>query len=299
MSSAAPGTELVCAANNHLGETPLWSVAEQALYWVNCENPPQIHRFKPADKTHAVWPMPQRVGGIALAPHNRLLVVLSHGIFEFAPQSGELQERCASPLPAHVSLHECQCDRQGRLWVGSYDHQFTSTNRDARDGALFRLDGRQLTPVVSNISVANGLAFSTDGRRMYFSDAPTRLIECFDVDPASGELANRATFTRLPDGEGFVDGATVDAQGAYWLATVGAGALRRYLPDGTLERIVALPVSNPTNATFGGKDLDVLYVTTTRLALGPDSNANGGVYALKPGVPGVAEPIAQDPGPLA
>jgi len=281
---------LALAADNHLGETPLWSAAEQALYWVNCENPPEVHRLNPATGAHDTWPMPRRVGGIALRPGEGLLVVLSDGLYDFEPASAGLTLRCPSPLPDHVSLHECQCDRQGRLWVGGYDHHFTPAHRDARDAAFFRLDDDRLTRVVGDISVANGLAFSPDGRRVYFADAPTRRVECADLDPASGNIANRRTFVQLQDGEGFPDGAAIDAEGAYWLAAVGSGTLRRYLPDGALDRVVPLPVSNPTKGAFGGANLDELYVTTTRLRLGPDHDANGGLYVFKPGVGGLPEP---------
>jgi L-arabinonolactonase len=291
VSGATQRAERIVDANNHLGETPLWSVAQQALYWINCEKPPQVHRWHPESGTHDVWPMPERVGGIALGTRGRLLVVLARGIFDFEPASGELTLRCASPLPLHVSLHETQCDHHGRLWVGGYDHNFTPTHRDAKDAALLRLDGNRLTRVVDGISVANGLAVSPDGCKLYFADAPTRRIVRFDLHTITGELSNRTTFTELPQGEGFVDGATVDAEGGYWLAAVGSGTLRRYLPDGTLDRSVRLPVSNPTNAVFGGEYLDTLYITTTQLALGADSAANGGVFACKPGVTGLPEPI--------
>jgi len=296
MTTTAPTVERVLQADNYLGETPLWSAAEEALYWVNCENPPEVHRWRPATGARATWSMPRRVGGIALRPGGRLLVVLADGLYDFDPASAGLTPRCRSPLPEHVALHECQCDRQGRLWVGGYDHNFTPAHRDARDAAFFRLDGDRLTRVVDGISIANGLAFSPDGLRIYFADAPTRRAECADLDPASGEISNRRLFLRLQDGEGFVDGAAIDAEGAYWLAAVGSGALRRYLPDGTLDRIVALPVSNPTKCAFGGANLDVLYVTTTRLAIGPDHEANGGVYAFSPGVSGLPEPVLADAG---
>jgi len=283
--------EVALQADNHLGETPLWSTVEQALYWVNCEHPPQIHRWRPDTGARDTWPMPRRVGGIALRPGGRLLVVLSDGLYDFDPVSAALTLRCQSPLPDHVSLHECQCDRQGRLWVGGYDHNFTPAHRDARDAAYFRLEGDRLTRIIDGISVANGLAFSPDGRRIYFADAPTRRVECADLDPASGDIANRRTFLQLQEGEGFVDGAAIDAEGAYWLAAVGSGALRRYRPDGALDRVVPLPVSNPTKCAFGGARLDVLYITTTRLPIGPDSEANGGLYAFAPGVRGVPEPV--------
>jgi len=283
--------ECVLEPDNYLGETPLWSAEEQVLYWVNCEQPPEIHRWNPATGEHLSWPMPERIGGIALRPGGRLLVVLSHGIHDFDPASGELSLCVPSPLPGHVSLHECQCDRQGRLWVGAYDHHFSPDNREAREGVISLLVGGELRPMIPGISVANGMAVSPDGRRLYVGDSATRTVQAFDLDPASGDISNQREFLRLPDGEGHIDGATVDAEGGYWLAAVGAGALRRYLPDGTLDRVIDLPVSNPTRPAFGGADLSTLYVTTTRMPLGPGAEANGGLYALRPGMAGLAEPL--------
>ncbi len=286
-------TEVICAVqpDNYLGETPLWSVSEQALYWVNCENPAEIHRWKPASGEHDIWPMKERVGGIVLKPGNNLLVVLSHGIYDFSPETAVLTLRLSSPLPDYVSLHECQCDRQGRLWVGAYDHRFTPQNRNAKDGAIFRLDGDKLIPEIRDISVANGLAFSPDGKTLYVADAPTRTVEAYDLNTETGSLSNGRKFLELKEGEGYLDGATVDTEGGYWLAAVAAGTLRRYLPDGSLDRVVQLPVSNPTKAAFGGAELDTLYVTTTKLKLGANSEENGGIYALQPGFKGLPEPI--------
>jgi L-arabinonolactonase len=278
--------------DNHLGESPLWSVEEQALYWVNCEQPPELHRWNYRTEVHDRWPMPSRVGGLVLRPGAQVALALADGIYDFNPANARLSLRARSPLPGHVKLHECQCDRQGRLWVGAYDHHFSPTTRDAKGGAYFRLDGTVLTAQIPGISVANALAFSPDGRTLYAADSPTRLIEAFDLNATTGQLSNRRPFIRLGDGEGFVDGATVDADGGYWLAAVGASALRRYRPDGSLDRVISLPFSNPTKPAFGGPDLDVLYVTSTKLPI-PTPNAgvgNGGLFAVNAGVRGLPEP---------
>jgi sugar lactone lactonase YvrE len=281
----------VLDAANYLGEAPIWSVTQQVLYWINCEQPPALHRWKPETQTHDHWPLPQRVGGVVLARAGHPVLALADGIYDFNPADGGLSLRARSPLPPYVKLHECQCDRQGRLWVGSYDHHFTPQHREAKAGAFLRLDGHELTPVIPGISVANALAFSPDGRTLYAADAPTRVVEAFDLDAATGSLSKRRPFVRLRDGEGFPDGATVDAEGGYWLAAVSAGALRRYWPDGTLDRVVSLPFSNPTKPAFGGADLDILFVTSTQLKIGAHHPLNGGLFALKPGPRGVPEPL--------
>jgi L-arabinonolactonase len=278
--------------DNYLGESPIWSVGEQALYWINCERPPELHRWKYGTGGHDIWRMPNRVGGLVLTANARIRVVLADGIYDFDPADGSLSLKVRSPLPEYVKLHECQCDRQGRLWVGAFDHHFTPTNRDAKGGAFFRLDNDRLTAVVPGISVSNGLAFSPDGRVMYATDAPTRLVEAFDLDRVTGNLTNRRPFVQLRGAEGFPDGATVDAEGGYWLAAVGAGALRRYRADGSLDRVVTLPFSNPTKPAFGGPDLDLLFVTSTKLQLGLGAGeGNGGLYTLKPGMQGIPEPL--------
>jgi L-arabinonolactonase len=298
MSTAAAISEVeqmtaitrVFDAGNYLGETPIWSVPEQALWWINCEQPAALHRWSPATGAHKTWPMPSRIGGFVPKAAGGLLVVLAEGLYDFA--DGALTLRVKSALPPHIKLHECHCDRQGRFWVGAYDHHFPA-DRSAAGGAFYRLDGAALTPVIDGIAVANGLSFSPDGLTMYAASSPSRKVEAFDLDPATGAVSNRRTFIALaPEDKGHIDGATVDAAGGYWLAVVGAGQLRRYLPDGKLDRTIALPFSNPTKPAFGGPDLKTLYVTSTQLKINPEMPgfaANGGLFALTPGETGVAE----------
>jgi sugar lactone lactonase YvrE len=278
-------------AGNYLGETPIWSAPEQALWWVNCEHPPELHRWHPGSGQHDIWPMPQRIGGFVPKASGGLLVALGDGLYDFEPASGELIFRVPSPFEPHVKLHECHCDRQGRFWIGGFDQRFPA-DRAAADAAICRLDGDRLTKVIDGISVANAMAFSPDGRTMYVADSPKRRVEAYDLDPATGALSNGRVFLQLVEGEGFVDGATVDSEGGYWLANVAAGRLRRYLPDGTLERIVELPFSNPTKPAFGGPELKTLYITTTKSVaqcFSQPTVENGPVFALEPGFTGVAE----------
>lgn len=281
----------VLAAHNHLGETPVWSDAEQSLYWINCEQPAEIHRWHPTSGRHDVWPMTSRVGGIALREDGQLMVVLSHGIYRFDPASARLELHATSPLPEHISLHECACDRQGRLWVGSYDHRFTATARDFRGGSFFRLDGDELTPVIEGISVANALTISPDGKTLYAADSSTGRVDAYDLNTNTGELSNGREFVVLQSGEGYIDGATVDADSGFWLAAVGAGALRRYHADGRLDQVVQLSASNPTKPAFGGEQLATLYITTTQLAIGAASPDNGSLLAADTGYRGVPEPL--------
>lgn len=297
MSLKDDGVTMAFDADNYLGETPIWSAEEQALWWVNCEQPAEMHRWHPESGRHDVWPMPARNGGFVPKAGGGLLVALADGLYDFDPASGALAMRVQSDLPDLIKLHECHCDRQGRFWIGAYDHHFPA-DRSAAGGFFYRLDDDVLTPVIDGIAVANGLAFSPDGRTMYATSSPSRKVEAFDLDPETGDVSNRRTFFALePDYKGHIDGATVDAEGGYWVALVGTGELRRYTPDGALDRTIAMPCSNPTKPGFGGPDMATLYVTSTKMAINPDhpgNAANGPVYALRPGVAGVAEtPLAE------
>jgi L-arabinonolactonase len=287
------GIRIAFDVENYLGETPVWSVAEQALWWVNCEHEPELHRWFPEGGRHDLWPMPQRIGGFVLKAGGGVLVALADGLFDFIPETGALEFRAASPLPPQVALHECGCDRQGRLWIGGFDRNFPA-DRSASGAAICRLDGDRLVPVIEGIAVANGLAFSPGGGTMYTANSPTRTVEAWDLDPASGDLSNRRVFIALKDGEGFVDGATVDAAGGYWLANVAGGALRRYRPDGTLDRTVPLGFTNPTKPAFGGADLKSLYITSTQMPMPSfiePTLPNGPVYAIEPGETGLPDTL--------
>ena len=282
--------EIALEANDFLGETPVWSVAEQALYWVNYEDPPLLRRWHPASGAVKSWPMPERIGGFVLRASGGPVVTLASGVYDLDPDSGALSPRARSPFGPEVQLHESGCDHDGRLWIGGHDSRRSDDNPFPKGGGLCRLDGDQLTVVVPDITISNALGFSPDGNRIYFTDSLTRSILMAEIDRKTGDLSNIRDFIKLGDGE-FIDGATVDAEGYYWGALVTMGELRRYGPDGALDRIVPLPFSNPTKPVFGGPDLKTIYITSTQLPLPNYEGPNGAIYAIRPGVAGVAEPM--------
>ena len=285
----------VLDADNHLGETPMWNPADGALWWVNCEHPAELLRWVPETGERHSWPMPKRIGGFVHKADGGVLVALADGLYDLDLANGTTALRVRSHLPEHVKLHECHCDRQGRFWIGAMDHHYPA-DRSAKGGSYFRLDGDVLTPVIEDIAVANGLAFSPDGHTMYAASTSWRKVRAYDLNSGTGVLSGGRPFIDLdgvgPVIGGHLDGATVDAAGGYWLAVVGIGQLRRYHPDGSLDRIIGTPCSNPTKPAFGGPDLATLYVTSTQMVIKPDApgNAlNGGVFALVPGEKGMAE----------
>jgi L-arabinonolactonase len=278
--------------DEYLGETPLWSASEQVLYWVSCEDPPLLCRWKPGQTELESWPMPDRIGGLALRPDGTVVVCVGPALYNFNPKTSALSLLAKSPLGPHIKLHETCVDPTGRLWVGSYDERISVDNLKPCGGALFRLDGDQLIPMIPDLTVTNGLAFHPDGKVMYFTGGIGSTIWAVDIDPSSGGIMGMREFIAMAEGE-ICDGATVDAEGGYWLAMVSHGEIRRYLPDGTFDRAVKTICSQPTKPAFGGADLRTMFVTSTKMKFphldqyGP----NGAVCALNPGVPGATEPF--------
>lgn len=282
----------VVDTEDHVGETPIWSAERSGLFWANCEDPPRLQFLTPASGKVEHWPFTQRFGGFVIAGADHIVVALADGIYDLTLSSGALRKRIANPLE-HAALHECRCDRQGRLWVGSIDRRVGPGNLLPSGGSLFSMRGAALRPVQDGISCSNGLAFSPSGDRLYHTDAPTKTIMVWDLDTATGELANRRPFATLGPQDGFCDGATVDSEGGYWAALVFAGKLRRYRPDGTPDLDIPLPFSNPTNVAFGGSDLATMFVTTTRMSIGTPlagESMHGAVYAFESGYRGLPEP---------
>ncbi|MFN0315633.1 MAG: SMP-30/gluconolactonase/LRE family protein [Burkholderiales bacterium] len=240
-----------------LGEGPTWCVREQALYWVSIREP-AVRRFTPASGKVDTWSMPEAVGSLAIRREGGLLVALRSSLSLFDPASGKLTA-LASP-EAHIEHHrfnDGKCDRQGRFWAGTM-HDIT---RDPV-GSLYRLDAQgRCDALQSGIRIPNSLAWSTDGRTMYFADSPLRTIFAYDFDADTGQPSNKREFVRV-ENPGIPDGAAIDEEDHLWVAIYDGWKLHRYTPKGTLRDVVELPVQRPTMMAFGGADMRTLFITT-------------------------------------
>ncbi len=287
----APAIPVTCVVRTRslLGEGPCWDAREQVLYWVDILKP-ALHRFDPAtgrDEMHALDVMaslawPRARGGLLLAAQN--------GIVQYDVKRAR-RLPFAHPEEARPTnrYNDGKCDRRGRLWIGSLD-MGAAPNR----GSLFRVDpDGSAHRMDSGFTVANGLGFSPDDKRLYFVDSGRRTVYVYDFDLAHGRIAHRRPFVELTESEGIPDGLTVDAEGYVWVAIFDGWTLLRYDPEGRVALRVPMPVPRPTSCCFGGRDLRTLYVTSASVRLPEqalvEAPLSGALFACEPGVAGLPE----------
>lgn len=270
----------------HLTECPTWSDAEQALYWADimeCE----IHRYVPATGDHQILQFPEEVGCFALREKGGFIVALRSAIW-LADSRGLLQHKiCDNPSnPQLARFNDGGTDRDGRFYAGTFWGP-----GDYNGALLVRVDN-QLRPKVIQCDIhgANGLAFSEDKGWMYTSDTPNGVIYRTPLD-ADGEPGAREVFRLFQDGEGIPDGAAIDEEGCYWSAMFDGWRVARFSPTGEPLAEYRLPVRCPTMVCFGGADMRMLFITTTRENMSVEEVAqyplSGAIFTLHVEVAGM------------
>ena len=268
---------------DRLGEGPVWDAREGVLWWTDIEGE-RIHRARADGGAHQTFDLGFAVGAIGLCQGEGLVLATSQGFARW--REGRL-ELLAKALPEDAArFNDGIVDPLGRFWAGSLGGQ---------DNSLFVLDGESVTRFESGFGQPNGMGFSPDERTFYFTDSEAKTIYAYDFDPATGEAENRRALIVTQNEDGVPDGLTVDAEGFLWSARWGGWKLARYDPAGWLERVVELPVAQPTSCAFGGEGLATLFVTSARQGL--EQPEAGSLLALSPGVKGKLEYRFEEVGP--
>ena len=256
----------IISAGNTLGESVAWDCAEERLWWTDIQER-RIFRYDPRSVSLATFELPERLASFGFAADGeRLIAAFESGFALYHPQSGQI-DWIARPThgAAKVRFNDGRVDRQGRFWAGSM-----TEGGGAPMGKLYCLEGREARVHLTGIAISNSICFSPGGRQLYFADSPHRSILQFEINEQSGALSNRRVFARTPEGA-FPDGANVDADGHLWSAHWGAGRIVRYAPDGQISGEIEVPASQPTCIAFGGRTLDLLFVTSAREGLSAEA----------------------------
>lgn len=273
-----------------LGEGPMWHVTEQALYWIDIVQH-LLHRLDPKQNTHHVWTMPDVIGSVVPRAAGGVVVTVGHRVLAVDIPSGHMHEIAQiAPWSQSMRMNDGKCDALGRFWIGVAD----ARDVDKPVGGLYRLDSNgQITQMEKEITISNGLGWSPDHRKFYYTDGLRYRIYQYDFDLATGTISNRSVFLQLDKSPIEPDGLTVDEEGYIWQAQWNSGKIFRYSPQGHLDRTIEIPVQRPTSCIFGGTHLDTLYVTSCAQAFGehkPLPAPAGSVFAIHVGVKGLPEP---------
>ena len=279
--------EVVLEAHASVGEGPTWDERTNTLVWVDIMGN-AVHIYDPASGRDRSVDVGQPVGAAAPRRGGGLVLALRDGFGLLDANLANLRmiSDVESDVPAN-RFNDGKCDAAGRFWAGTMAFDVAPLA-----GALYRLDpDYRVTRVLSGISLSNGLDWTPDNRQMYYIDSPTQSVDAFDFDLERGELGARRRVISISSDEGLPDGMTLDAEGGIWVALHGSGSVRRYLPDGRLERVIRVPSARlVTCCAFGGADLGDLYITSMTYGLSPeallDQPLAGALFRCRPGVQG-------------
>jgi len=272
MSKSEPHNNIECRvrANDQLGETPLWCTETRKLWWVDIEKP-KLQSFCPKTNQHDAWPFPGNfLGSLALTKQSTFLLAIDLLLHQHDVTAQVTEPFAEIERDVDNRLNDGRVDCRGRFWIGTMDNQYNRPN-----GSLYRIDpDGAVHKMLDDIKVSNGMAFSPDHKTFYFTDTRRFQTWAFDFDVDDGVLHNRRLFANYEATGDRPDGACVDVDGCLWTAFFGGSRIVRYQPNGTIDRVIPLPVTNPTCVCFGGDDLKTLYITTASKFLSDDQLNN-------------------------
>ena len=273
--------ELLVDAKAIIGEGPIWDEQINKLYWVDIKSC-LVHRYDPDTGLDEQVNVGKMVGAVAVRLDGSLIAALEDGFYNVDFAAAAVEPVWQTGKEVGNRFNDGKCDPDGRFWAGTM-----SLGEDRPSGSLYRLDAdHAVRRLLGGVTVSNGLAWSADRRTVYYIDSPCREVWSFDYDRTGTCLANKKTVVRIAEGEGFPDGMTIDVQGRLWVAQWGGSRICCYDPaSGAKIEEIRFPVEQVSSCTFGGRNLDELYVTTAWNTLSASARLAqpqaGGLYRVK------------------
>lgn len=265
---------------DELGEGPLWSARDNAVYWTDILGH-RINRLSLDHGTVESWQMPGHTGWVIERESGGLIAGIGREVAALAAD-GTIVDRIAQLEPDRTGnrVNDAKADAAGRVWMGTMP-----VTADKPTGGFYRLDrDGTATRVDDGYRIANGPAISADGRTILHTDSGLGIIYRFTLD-AAGTLGERSEFIRFEPHWGKPDGMTFDAEGGLWVACWGGGRVMRFTPQGERDRIIELPASQVSSCTFAGANVDRMFVTSA--AVNVDEPLGGALFEVDPGCRGL------------
>jgi sugar lactone lactonase YvrE len=281
------GPDCVWRVGAELGEGPMWSAREQALWFVDIKGR-KLHRHAARSGENHSWSAPDQPGFVVPTVAGDFMCGLKTGLHRFDPASGAFtQAWTVEPDKPGNRLNDACVDREGRLWFGSMDD-----GESKPTGAFYCLTDKGPERRDGPYAITNGPAVSPDGRTLYHIDTVNRVIYASDIHDDSS-LSNKRVFATIDQPGAYPDGPVVDAEGCVWTGLWGGWCVVRHDPRGRLVQSVRLPCANVTKAAFGGADLRTLYVTTAWKGMSARDRADqplaGCLFAVAVDMPGLPQ----------
>ena len=278
--------DCVLDAKAVLGEGPVWRAETQDLVWVDIEST-RVCCFNPATGENQTWDVGEKPGLAVPTKQGDLILGTSVGFVRLDLASGVLSPIIdpEQDLPNN-RFNDGKVDPEGRLWAGTM-----GLDEAPNVGSLYRLNRNLSTDkLFDQVTISNGMAWTSDQKTFYYIDSPTRRVDVFDCDMAGGTVSDRRTAFELPEGMGYPDGMSIDNEGMLWVALWQGWGVARFAPGGALLAKVEVPVECVTSCCFGGENWDELYITTSSRDLDETGRAEqplaGGLFRCRPGVSG-------------
>ena len=255
--------EAVTSHISQLGEGPVWDESTQSIYWTDIPGC-SIQRFSVPQKRLYSHQLNCTIGSFALRKSGGLVAATENGFAFLDLEESTIQWLKHPEEGKSTRFNEGKCDPHGRFWAGTM-----GINKSDDYGGLYTLNHNlSVTPRLDNVGCSNGLAWSPDAETFYYIDTPTRYVAAFDYNIEDGAIRNKRIIIEFNEEDGYPDGMTVDKEGMLWIALWNGWTLNRYSPrSGMLLDSISLPVSRVSSCTFGGQDLQELYITTAREGL--------------------------------
>jgi sugar lactone lactonase YvrE len=247
-----------------LAEGPVWDAQRNMICWVDILNG-EVHEFSMGNKTHKITPIHQMVGSIAVCTNGNFIAALQNGFALIDRVSGDIK-MIADPeshLPNN-RFNEGKCDPAGRFWAGTM-----SLSEEKKAGNVYTIQHNfLLTKKIKEVTISNGMAWSLDHKTFYYIDTPTFEVTAYDYDKAEGHISNKRTIIKIAEKDGYPDGMTIDNEGMLWIAHWDGWQVTRWNPNsGEKLYSIKLPVAKVTSCTFGGENLEDLYITSAKIGL--------------------------------
>ena len=275
-----------------LGEGPIWHAGRQQLFFFDI-NEQTLFAVTAAGEIAESWLFNETVAAAAILDDHTLVLATDTGLKQFDLATGGMNRINEIEADKPITrTNDCRVHPSGAFWIGT----MTRSEEEAPVGAVYHYRAGTLTTLKSGIKIPNATCFSPDGRIAYWADTPTKKIMQVATDPATGlPIGEWTLFADVEGHRGWPDGAVVDSEGYLWNARWGGSCVVRHAPDGSIDRVIEVPVSQVTCPAFGGPDLKTLFITTANKNMSAAQLAAekvaGGLFVIDVDVAGLPESL--------